>query len=324
MSLHEEANLTAPPPARRKLGLALLVIAAAQLMIVLDGTIVTVALPSIQNALRMAESDLNWVLTSYALAFGGLTVRPPTGWSDGLALTFDAVAAVLLIIFVLIQRRGTTPMLPPTVLADRGRLGANLVMFLMGGGMLATFYFLTLYMQVIKGYAPMLTGLAYLPFAIGIGIGAGAVGPPMLARTSDRTVTMTGLLLAAVGMAWFSLLTPDQNALTVLLPAQLAAGIGLGLVTVAVTIAGVRGVADQDTGIASGLINTTQQIGGALGLAVLAAIATAAAQIQPTGTPAPDALTQGYTTGILAGGALYLAAVLVAALTLKRRTDQAA
>ncbi|GAA2352660.1 MFS transporter [Nonomuraea africana] len=477
MSLHEEANLTAPPPARRKLGLALLVIAAAQLMIVLDGTIVTVALPSIQNALRMAESDLNWVLTSYALAFGGLllvggragdlfgrrrlfrlglvvfllasllgglagngtvliaarvlqglgaaVVAPTalsllattfpagpardkalgvygamgglgavvglllggalteylswrwimfvnipfaiavllstsvlvegererggldlpgaitatlglgslvfainragqTGWSDGLALTFDAVAAVLLIIFVLIQRRGTTPMLPPTVLADRGRLGANLVMFLMGGGMLATFYFLTLYMQVIKGYAPMLTGLAYLPFAIGIGIGAGAVGPPMLARTSDRTVTMTGLLLAAVGMAWFSLLTPDQNALTVLLPAQLAAGIGLGLVTVAVTIAGVRGVADQDTGIASGLINTTQQIGGALGLAVLAAIATAAAQTQPTGTPAPDALTQGYTTGILAGGALYLAAVLVAALTLKRRTDQAA
>ncbi|MFI7638968.1 MFS transporter [Nonomuraea sp. NPDC049400] len=468
MSLHE----TSPAAVTgRKLGLALLVIAAAQLMIVLDGTIVTVALPSIRAGLDMAESDLNWVLTSYALAFGGLllvggragdlfgrrrlfrlglvvfllasllgglagngvvliaarvlqglgaAVVAPTalsllattfpagpardkalgvygamgglgavvglllggalteylnwrwimfvnvpfaiavllgtsvlvegerergrvdlpgaitatlglgslvyainrasqaGWSDGLALTFDAVAAVLLIGFVVIQRRSAAPMMPSSVLADRGRLGANLVMLLMGGGMLATFYFLTLYMQAVKGYAPMLTGLAYLPFAVGIGLGAGAVGPPLLGRTSARNVTMTGLLLAALGMGWFSFLTPGQNAFTVLLPAQLIAGIGLGLVTVAITIAGVRGVADQDAGIASGLINTTQQIGGALGLAVLAAIATSTTRSQPPGTAVAAALTHGYTAGILAGGALYLAAILAAALTLTR------
>ncbi|MET8385428.1 MFS transporter [Streptosporangium canum] len=475
MSLQEETRVSPPPQAGQKLGLALLVIAAAQLMLVLDGTIVVVALPSIQDALHMAQSDLNWVLTAYALAFGGLllaggragdlfgrrrvfrlglvvftlasllgglattgtllitaralqgigaaiaapaalsllTTTFPSGaertkalgvygtmgglgsvvglllggalteyldwrwvlfvnipialavlagtgvlvegeresgkvdlpgaitatlglgslvyainrantdgWTDGVTLALATIAAVLLVAFARIQRRGTDPMLPPAVLADRGRAGANLVMFLMGAGMVATFYFLTLYMQVVKGYPPMLTGLAYLPFAIGIGIGAGAIGPPLLARVSERTATMAGMLLAAVGMAWFGLLAPDQNAFAVLLPAQLVGGIGLGISLITATIAGVHGVASHNTGIASGLINTTQQIGGALGLAVLAAIATAATGSRPTGTALPIALTHGYTAGILAGGALYLAAVLVAALTLNPHVDR--
>jgi EmrB/QacA subfamily drug resistance transporter len=457
------------PPSGRRLGLALLVIAAAQLMLVLDATIVNVALPSIQRALRMRSSDLTWVLTSYGLAFGGLllaggragdlfgrrrvfrlglvvftlaslagglattgavlvaarvgqgvgaamaaptalsllaTTFPPgparnkalgvygamgalgavvglllggmlteylswrwilfvnlpialavlagtavlvegdrerggidapgavtatlglgalvyainranqDGWTSGGVLGLGAVAAVLLMTFVLIQRRSATPMLPPAVLAHRGRLGANLVMFLSGAGMLATFYFLTLYMQVVKGYAPMRTGLAYLPFTLGALIGAGTLGPRLLARTSQRTVIMLGMALAAAGMVWFSRLTPDQNPFAVLLPAQLVASIGLGLGSVAATAAAVRGVAPQATGVAAGVINTTLQVGGALGLAILAAIATATASDQPPGTALPDALTQGYTIGILAGGVLYLAALVVAALTL--------
>jgi EmrB/QacA subfamily drug resistance transporter len=460
---------SAQAPSGRRLGVALLVIAAAQLMLVLDATIVNVALPSIQRALRMRASDLAWVLTSYGLAFGGLllaggragdlfgrrrvfrlglvvftlasligglatsgavlvaarvgqgvgaAMAAPTalsllattfpagparsralgvygamgalgavvglllggvlteylswrwillvnlpialavlagtgvlvegdrehggidvpgaitatlglgalvyainranqdGWTSGGVLWLGAVAAVLLLGFVLIQRRSATPMLPLTVLADRGRLGAYLVMFLMGGGMLATFYFLTLYMQLVKGYAPMRTGLAYLPFTLGALIGAGTLGPRLLARTSPRTVIMVGMALAAAGMAWFSRLTPDQNAVAVLLPAQLAASIGLGLGSVAATAAAVAGVAPHYTGVAAGVVNTTLQVGGALGLAVLAAIATATVSNQPPGTALPDALTRGYTTGILAGGVLYLAALAVAALTL--------
>ncbi|MFI6457353.1 MFS transporter [Streptosporangium amethystogenes] len=475
MATREKTRTGPPTPTGRKLGLALPVIAAAQLMLVLDGTIVVVALPSIQDALHLAQSDLNWVLTAYALTFGGLllvggragdlfgrrrifrlglvvftlaslvgglattgtllitaralqgigaalaapaalsllTTTFPAGpernralgvygamgglgsvvglllggalteylswrwilfvnvpialavlagtgvlveggrdsgkadlpgaitatlglgslvyainrantdgWTDEVALTCGVVAAMLLAAFLRIQRRGTDPMLPPAILADRGRAGANLIMFLMGAGMLATFYFLTLYMQVVKGYPPMRTGLAYLPFALGIGAGAGALGPLLLARASERTVTMGGMLLAAVGMAWFGLLTPGQNALAVLLPAQLVAGLGLGAGIVAITVAGVRGVAPRDTGIASGLINTTQQIGGALGLAVLAAVAAAATAGQPAGTALPSALTHGYTSGIIAGGVLYLAAVLVAALTLDPRIDR--
>lgn len=244
------------------------------------------------------------------------------GWTGGVVLRLGALAAVLLLAFVLIQRRSATPMLPPAVLAHRGRLGAYLVMFLMGAGMLATFYFLTLYMQVVKGYAPMRTGLAYLPFALGALIGASTLGPRLLARISQRTVIMVGMALAATGMAWFSRLTPDQNPFAVLLPAQLVASIGLGLGSVAGTAAAVHCVAPQDTGAASGVINTTLQVGGALGLAVLAAIATGTAGDQPPGTALPDALTHGYTTGILAGGVLYLAALAVAAGTLRPGAGQ--
>lgn len=461
---------TRPVPGRNS-GLALSIIAAAQLLLVMDGTIVTVALPIIQDALRLPDSELNWVLTAYAVAFGGLllaggragdvfgrrrvfraglvivvlasllgglaTTGPvlitarallgvgaalaaPTalsllattfpagperaralgvygamgglgsvvglllggalteyldwrwilfvnipaalalligtcvlaegrrehgsvdlpgvisatfglgsvvvainraaehGITDTLALATGALAVALLVTFAAIQRRGTIPMLPPSVLADRGRLAANLVMFLVGAGMLATFYFLTLYMQVVKGYSPMITGLAYLPFAVAIGIGAGVVGPRLLSRTDDRAVITIGTLVAALGMGWFGLLAPDQGPLAVLLPAQLVAGTGLGIVTVAVTIAGVRGVAARDSGIASGLITTSQQIGGAVGLAVLAALAVAATGDRPAaGAAQLDALTHGYTTGILAGGGLYVAALVVAVRLLR-------
>lgn len=184
--------------------------------------------------------------------------------------------------------------------------------------MLATFYFLTLYMQEILGYEPMLTGIAYLPFAVGIGVAAGWVGPRMLAQSSLRTVAVSGMLLAATGMAWFGLLTPASNPWAVLLPAQLVAGVGLGLGFVTITIAGVHGVADRDAGVSSGLLNTSQQIGGALGLAVLAAVATATTRGRSTGLPSPDALTDGYAAGILVGGCLYVAAAVLAAVALGR------
>ncbi|TKK91398.1 MFS transporter [Herbidospora galbida] len=454
----------------RNTSFALLVIAAAQLLMVMDGTIVTVGLPVIGTGLGVAEADLDWVLTSYALVFGGLLlaggragdmfgrrrmfraglvvflaacllgglagngsmliaaralqgvgaaiVAPAAlslladtfpagpkrnkalgvygamgglgsvaglllggalteyvGWrwimfvnipiallvlagtfalvpgtrerggldlpgavtvtlalgalvyainragshgvGDGLTVTSGAVAVALLVAFAFIQRGARSAMLPSGVLTDRGRLGANLVMLLMGAGQLATFYFLTLYMQTIKQYSPMITGLAYLPFAIGIGIGSGVIGPRLQARTSTRIVLATGMAVAAAAMGWFSLLTPDQNPLLVLLPAQLAGGIGLGIGFVAATIGGVQGVASRDSGIASGLVNTSQQIGGALGLAVLAGIAVTATTSQPAGTPLHHALTSGYTTGMLGAGGFYLAAILTAVLLLR-------
>lgn len=207
------------------------------------------------------------------------------GVGDGLTLIFGAVAIALIVAFVIIQRTARSPMLPAGVLAHRGRLGANLVMLLMGGGQLATFFFLTLYMQTIKQYPPMITGLAYLPFAIGIGIGPGVIGPQFQTRVSTRTVLATGLTMAAAAMIWFSLLAPAQNPLLVLLPAQLVGGIGLGIGFGGATIGGVQDVAPHDSGIASGLINTSQQIGGAIGLAVLAGVAAMTTTSQPQGTP---------------------------------------
>ncbi|MFJ7062319.1 MFS transporter [Streptomyces microflavus] len=464
----------APAPSGDKLGLALAVIAAAQLMLVLDNTIVAVALPSMQNALGLSDANLGWVITAYALAFGGLllaggragdlfgrrrvfrtglvvftlasllgglagsgevlliarvlqgvgaAIAAPTalsllastfpagparnkalgvygamgglgsvvglllggalteflswrwvmyinipiaiavligtsvlkegerdrgkvdvpgaltatfgfgslvyginragekGLGDSTTLIALTVAIVLIVAFIAIQRSSRAPMVPGAVLADKSRAGANAVMFLVGAGMFATFYFLTLYMQIVKGYEPMITGLAYLPFAIGIGIAAGGVGPQLLAKVPERSVIAVGLVIGIAGMVWLSLLEPGQNAFAVLLPAQLVCGFGLGLVFVTVTIISVRGVSPEDTGIAAGLINTSQQIGGAVGLAILAATASVITEGRLPGDRS-EALTTGYSYGLLIGGGIYLAALIVTLGTIKATAPQ--
>ncbi|MEU4525713.1 hypothetical protein AB0F52_44180 [Amycolatopsis sp. NPDC024027] len=138
-----------------------------------------------------------------------------------------------------------------------------------------------------------------------------------------RNTLAAGLIVAAVAMGWFSLLTPDQNPLAVLLPAQLVGGIGLGIGIVAATVGGVQGVAAEDTGVASGLVNTSQQIGGALGLAILASVATATAA-RPGATPTRDALTNGDTTGLLGASAFYLTAMIAAPLLMRPRPSRPA
>jgi predicted MFS family arabinose efflux permease len=239
------------------------------------------------------------------------------GWSDEGTIAFLILSAVLLATFVLSQRRSHAPMVPPEVLRDRSRIGINVFVCLRGAGMLSTFYFLTLYMQLVKGFPPMLTGLAYLPFAVGIGAAAAVIGPRLLTRISERALIVLGMLLAIAGMATLSRLTPESNSFALLLPGLLVTGTGLGLAYVATTIVGVRGVDPRDTGIAAGLLNTNQQLGGAVGLAVLAGIAVAVSRGQPAGTPPEAALTNGYTAGILAGCVSYLVALAVAALTIQ-------
>lgn len=193
--------------------------------------------------------------------------------------------------------------------------------------MFAMFYFLTLYMQLVKGYSPLRTGVAYLPIAVGIGLAAGWLGPQSLARMSMRTVTAAGLFITVVGMAWFAVLTPGpgyrSGYLPMLLPAMIVAGIGFGLAFITTTIAGVYEVAPQDTGIASGLINATLQIGGAIGLAALATIASTATRGQLSHAAPLSALTHGYTVGFIVSGAIYMAATIVAALTLYERHSSA-
>src|ERR1700751_2273530 len=357
MSVHdgtETARMAAhPAAARRGLGLALLIIATAQLMLVLDDTIVNVALPTMQRSLHLPASSLNWGISFYALAFGGLQLaggragdlfgrlrlfragiiiftlasvagggaptepvlitprlvqgcgaaiaapcalsllattfpagpartkalgvygamgglgsvvglllggtlteylswrwvlfinvpiavvvligtgvlvpgdtergsldRPgaiaatlgvgsvifalthgnTNGWNDPGPLVSFAAGAVLLAAFGLIERRSRAPMVPPRLVRDRNRAGANAVMLLLGAGMLAMFYLLTLYMQVVRDYSAVHTGLAYLPFVAGIGVASGGLGPRLLAALPARIVIATGMLLCAAGL----------------------------------------------------------------------------------------------------------------------------
>jgi EmrB/QacA subfamily drug resistance transporter len=477
MSPHDATEIApqaaAPPASGRRLGLALLVIATAQLMLVLDDTIVNVALPSMQRSLHLATSNLNWVISFYALAFGGLLlaggragdlfgrrrvfraglavfalasmaggfapngtvlvaarvvqgcgaaiaapcalsllattfpagpartralgvygamgglgsvlglllggalttyldwrwvlfINAPiavlvligtgvlvpgdksrggfdvagaatatlgigsliyaltrgntNGWSDAGTLISFAAGAVLLLAFLLIERGSRAPMIPARVIRDRNRGGANTVLLLLGAGMLAMFYLLTLYMQVVRGYSAMHTGLAYLPYVVGVGLASGGAGPRLLGALPARAVIAAGMILCAGGLAWYVVaLTPTSNYYAVMLPAMLAGGIGTGLTFVGCTVIGMRAVAPPDTGIAAGLLNTSLQAGSALGLATLAAIASEVTRSHLPGHTTAVALTDGYVAGLLAGSIIFAAGALVAVLTISAR-----
>ncbi|GAA1359418.1 MFS transporter [Streptomyces beijiangensis] len=478
-------------PRGRHLGLALFVIAAAQLMVVLDGTITNIALPSIQTALDVSDANLAWIVNSYALAFGGLlllggragdlfgrrrmfqvgiavftlasllgglapdeglligarilqgvgaAIAAPSalsliattfpegkarnkamgvyaamagigatvglllggvltdaldwrwvffvnipiglavlagtkslveaerhpgrldipgtvtgtgglialvygitrggehGWTDGLTLGCFAAAVVLLAVFLTVQSRAADPMLPLRLFKDRNRSGSYATMLFIGAGMMATFYFLTLYMQLILGYSAVRTGFANLPFSLGMGIAA-TVSSKLVTHYAPRVIAGPGLLVAAGGMFWFATLTPDSSYTGHLMPAMFVTALGLGMSFVPMTLGAVSAVRHQETGIASALLNTAQQIGGALGLAVLTSISTSAANNRlPEASAslyrglathdgglvekAADALTHGYTMAFVGAGVVFLAGLVVTACAVNAGRQQ--
>jgi EmrB/QacA subfamily drug resistance transporter len=468
--------------APRRLGLALIVIAAAQLLVVLDATIVNIALPSIEHQFRMGGPSLAWIVNAYALAFGGfmllggragdlygrrrvfriglaafagasllgglapnehlliaarvvqglggaviapnalaliatnfpqgpvrskamgvyaavagigatiglllggvltdylswrwvLFVNVPiaaavllgsrvlaegdthvgrldipgsvtgtgglvalvygitragqAGWTNTWTLLSFTAAVVLLTAFLVLQGKVPHPILPLRLLRDRNRSGAYITMFLVGSAMLATFYFLTLYMQQVLGYSPVKTGLSYLPLNIGMMIAAGVVVPRLIGRIAPRILIVTGTFIGAGGMFWFSFLTPSASYRVDLLPAMVITGIGLGTAFLPLPLAALAGTTERDAGIASALLNSGELIGGALGLAVLATVATAASDSRlphavasfyraldthnlSLAHHAADAMTHGYTIALGAAALALIAAGLVA------------
>jgi EmrB/QacA subfamily drug resistance transporter len=257
----------------------------------------------------------------------GITRGGQHGWSDGLTLVCFAAAVVLLTGFIGWQRRASEPMMPLRLFASRSRSGAYATMLLIGSGMFATFYFLTLYMQLVQGYSPVRTGLAYLPFSVGMGIAA-ATSSKLVARVQPRLLAGPGLLIAATGMGWLGGLAPHSSYWTHLMPAMFITALGLGLSFVPMTLSAVSQVRDQDTGIASALLNTSQQVGGALGLAILTTVATNAANHQLPDAAASffrgvamrdpamiqaagAALTHGYTCAFLVVNIFFIVAAVI-------------
>ena len=477
----------------RRLGLALLVIATAQLMVVLDATIVNVALPHIQQALGFSGSGLEWVVNAYAVTFGGLLllggragdifgrrrvfvfglllfsgaslvggfatgqwwlltaravqgaggaviaptalalittnfpegrernrafsvyaamagagsavglllggilttyvswrwcffVNVPIGivvaaaaprvlaesprrpgridvagavtgtlgiallvyglskaatgadgishWGDAQVLASLAASVVLLVSFVLIEMRTSRPLLPMRVLADRSRSGAYLIMLCVATGLFGLFFFLTLFIQTVLGYSAIRAGIAYLPFAVGVVV-ASALASPLVARIGPRPLIVVGSAMVAGGMFWFSRLTEHAGYASHLLGPQLVSSFGLGLVFVPLALVALHNVAEQDSGVASSLLNTAQQVGGAIGLALLGTIAwttvadsirTQVAQAgQPLpkpGTPPPasiydHALTVGFSRAFVVAAGIGLLALLIAIVAIR-------
>jgi EmrB/QacA subfamily drug resistance transporter len=480
----------------RRLGLALVLIATAQLMVVLDGTIVNVALPHIQRALGFSGTGLEWVVNAYAITFGGLLllggragdilgrrrvfifglllfsaasllgglatsqwwlltaravqgaggaviaptalalistnfpqgaernrafsvyaamagagaaaglvlggvltsyaswrwvffVNVPIGilmaaaaprvltesprrpgridwagavtgcggvallvyglskaatgadgvshWGDAQVIASLTASVVLLASFVLIELRSSHPLLPMRILRDRNRTGSYLIMLCIATGLFGLFFFLTLFIQTVLGYSPIRAGIAFLPFAVGV-VAASTLASPLVARIGPRPLILAGAAMVAGGTFWFSRLTEHAGYAGPLLGPMLVSSFGLGLVFVPLALVSLHNVAEQDTGVASSLLNTAQQVGGAVGLALLgtvawtavansvrtqvAAAANAGQPLPKPGTPPPasiynHALTVGFSRGFVVAAGIALLALLIGIVTIR-------
>ncbi len=478
MALHDSIPSTeadASPATEPKLGIALLVIATAQLMLVLDDTIVNVALPSMQRSLHISPSHLNWVASFYALTFGGLllaggragdlygrlrlfrigivifavasmagglapnattlltarlvqgcgaalaapgalslltttfaqgparnkaigiygamagvgsvlglllggvltayvswrwvlfinvpiavlvligsrvlipgkpergsldligaitattgiaaivfglTSGNTNGWAAPVTLACLVAGAVLVATFVMLERSRREPLVPLGIVRNRSRAGAYTVMLMLGAGMLAMFYLLTLYMQIVRGYSAMHTGLAYLPFVVGLGIAVGGLGPRLFDHLPARVVIAAGLITYAGGLTWCVVtLSPTSNYFMTILPTLVVGGFGAGLVFLGATAVAVHGVAPQESGSAASLQNAGVQVGASIGLSALAAAASIITKNHLAGHTTAAALTDGYTAGLLIGAAIFALGALVALLTINIRVS---
>ena len=242
------------------------------------------------------------------------------GWGDPSTLTFLIVAVVLLVAFVLWERRARNPMLPLRVVLDRNRGGSFLVFLLVGAGLFAMFLFLTYYFQVNLGYTPLEAGFAFLPFSLGIILTAGFVSQ-LLPRVGPRALMLPGLVMAVVGMLLLTRIDQDSSYWALVFPAMAIMSVGLAGVFIPAASTSLVGVESHDAGVASAVLNTSQQIGGSLGTALLntlfAGAVTAYFIDNPPTSPGqaqqilPFAFIHGYHVAFFWGAVLFAGALLV-------------
>lgn len=240
------------------------------------------------------------------------------GWATGATIGLLAGSAVLMLGFLVIEARSTAPLLPMRIFRLRTLTGSNVSGLLMGAAIFSQFFLLTLYMQQVLHYSALKTGIAYIALTLTI-IAFSAVSQALVTRIGIRRVLPVGLAVSAAALLLFARLPVHGHYLTDLLPAFLLSGVGLALAFVPMSIGGLTGVSQAEAGIASGLINTTQQIGGAIGVAVVTTVATtftARYVGAHTGSSAPGgaALTHGFQIAFYVLAALALLGAILAAL----------
>jgi EmrB/QacA subfamily drug resistance transporter len=236
------------------------------------------------------------------------------GWGSTTTIGFFVLAIALLAAFVVIEQRSVAPLVRLSIFRVRSLTAANVVMLLVACGLFAMFFFNSLYIQRVLGYHPLKAGLAFLPFTGGIAVSAGLAsqfGP----KVGIRLVAAIGMVVTAIGMLWLTQIPVHGHYLTNVLPSILLTSIGMGAVFVPLTMVATTGLVNEDQGLASGLFNTSQQIGGALGLAILATLAAGR-----THGASPAALVHGFHYAF-AGAAAFVIASLVLLLVLLRKQD---
>jgi EmrB/QacA subfamily drug resistance transporter len=241
------------------------------------------------------------------------------GWASGRTLALGAAALGLLVAFVVRQAKARNPLVPLRIFRSRVVTGANLIQALTVAGMFGLFFLGALYLQRVLGYDALQIGLAFLPTTIVMAVLSLRYSERLITRFGARATLVPGLVLIAIGMALFSLVPVDGSYVRHVLPAMLLIGFGIGVSFPALMGLAMSGATQEDAGLASGLVNTTVQVGGALGLAVLATLsATRSHQLLASGHSAASALTGGYHLAFLIGAVLVLAAIAVAVTVLKQ------
>ncbi|HLB21969.1 MAG TPA: MFS transporter, partial [Solirubrobacteraceae bacterium] len=265
---------------------------------------------------RLADFDvLGTILatTGMLLLVFTLVKAPTQGWGSTRTSAELAGAFALLVAFLINERRHRHPLLPLSIFRVRGLAAADATQLIAFAGFLAMFFFLTLYMQNVLGYSPIQTGAAYLPLTFGVGISAG-IASQLQSRLGTRPVVVVGSLVAAGGVYYLSRIPVHGSYVSDLLPGMMIMSLGLGAVFVSVTTAANAGVPGEQAGLAAALLNASQQVGGALGLAIFSAIATSRTGHLLAGHASPaDALTSGFHRALLASS-VFLAASAVIAL----------
>jgi EmrB/QacA subfamily drug resistance transporter len=264
------------------------------------------------------------VTAGLALLVYALVDAVNVGWGSTATIAKVAAALALLSVFVLIERRSRSPLMPFSILRLRTLRGADIVALLIGMSLFSMFFFVSLYMQQVLHYSALKAGLSYLPLAFAIILSAGAASAAVT-RFGFKPVLIAGLLFVAAGLFWFSRVPAHGGTFAgdVLGPSLLAA-VGLGLSFVPVTIAAVTGTRPHEAGLASGLVNTAQQVGGALGLAILATVANSRTRelMHPGRHDVAFALTNGFERAFLVGAGFALIGALLAIVLISSRDSR--
>jgi EmrB/QacA subfamily drug resistance transporter len=246
------------------------------------------------------------------------------GWASLHTLGLGAVAIALLIGFVIRESRAKTPLIPLGIFRSRSVSGANLVQMLMVAGLFGMFFLGAVYMQRVLGYGPLGVGLAFLPVALAIGVLSLSITPRLNMRFGARATLLPGLASMAAGLALFARAPVHAGYLADLLAPMVLLGVGAGLSFPSLMTIAMSGVEPSESGLASGIVNTSLQVGGALGLAVLATLSTTRTKdLVAAGVSQAEALTRGFHLTLVIGSGLLVAAIALAAVVLSSKRSQA-
>jgi EmrB/QacA subfamily drug resistance transporter len=261
------------------------------------------------------------VLIVSALMLGVYTIVQTTeqGWGAAATIAGGAVTMVLLLAFVWREARATNPLVPLRIFRSRNVVGANVIQMLTVAGLFGMFFLGALYLQRVLGFDPVQVGLAFLPVSLGIGVLSLGFAARLITRFGARLTLLPGLVLVAAGLLVFLRAPAGGSYLADVLPAMVLLGVGAGLAIPSLMSLAMAGATETDSGLASGLVNTTQQVGGALGLAVLATLSTSRTDnLLAAGRSEAEALTSGFHLALAVGAAAVLAGLVLASVLLRQ------